>query len=206
MTKKNEGWEPCAEGCLGVILANQDRDVPDGWVEVERCDDCARWRTDNGAALAVSDGARWYDRKADQMGPRLLEDTSSWLLARKEHAGTDLAIIVPRGRAREFGLDAPDDGAFAAVLAERGYPGTAGAAGTVTVPAVRKALVAAESLVKLLGNAAESALRHSEEHARGDVGHSLWLHREGKLEGLQCVAQTIEDYLECLDEELNGEA
>lgn len=70
------------------------------------------------------------------------------------------------------------------------------------VPEVRRALTAAEALAHILGEA-EEALGRLEREEGADV--ALLAHRQGSLQGLRAVVETVADYVSCLDECVNDD-
>lgn len=101
-------WEPCCPGCKGLAVFNVGDPAPDGWVEIERCDDCGLYETDDDAALAVSREARPWDEVAEEFGPKLTARTATlraWYAARRDLPAGSCRLFVPEADATAFGLD-----------------------------------------------------------------------------------------------------
>jgi hypothetical protein len=49
---------PCSPGCLGIVVSDTDFDPPEGWVHLERCDECDVFEDDFEAAKSISPSAK----------------------------------------------------------------------------------------------------------------------------------------------------
>lgn len=68
---------PCSPGCPGVAVFEADFEPPRGWVHIERCDDCGRFRNDESAAWSLTRTIMYICTECDEYAQRPLTEAEA---------------------------------------------------------------------------------------------------------------------------------
>ena len=89
-------FQPCSPGCPGVAVFDANFEPPEGWVHIERCDDCNRFPHDQAAAESITGCVRFFcvdcDEEEDDRGenPNILTDEEA-----RQHEHDRFRVIIP---------------------------------------------------------------------------------------------------------------
>lgn len=89
----------CSPGCKGLDIFDADFDPPDGWVHIERCDECDVFPHDQAAAESISSTVRFICVDCDPDNQTPMTDQEA-----KDHWHDRFRVIVPTSDALEAGL------------------------------------------------------------------------------------------------------
>lgn len=89
----------CSPGCRGLDIFDADFDPPDGWVHIERCDECDVFTHDQAAAESISNDVRFICVDCDPEDQIPMKEWEA-----EEHEHQRFRVIVPADDALKAGL------------------------------------------------------------------------------------------------------